>query len=478
MVRLSSLRSGISAAVIATMLAGCATGGGQTAKTHFGGRANSDLGLATRALAALAANKVGEATELAERAVARTPNDAGFRTLLGNAYFAGGRFHSAEQAYKDALSLHQNQPHTILKLALVLIAQGKHDSALAFLDAGRGLLDPSDYGLALALAGRVQEAVAVLDQAARGPNSDARIRQNLALAYALSGDWQQARVIAAQDVAANEIESRLQQWMALTTPTAASDQVAALLGVSPAASDPGQPVGLALVKETETQLAAVAPVPEPQPLPVAAPVAEPAPFVLPEAPAPVVEASSIALPAPLAPVALPAANLVPVPVPEPVAPLALAEPAPEPAFAAVPPPPPPPNPLRVAAASPAEAPLALAAVARTMLPKLKAKAKLVRASAPRPSGKSDSVVQLGAYSSAGRVETARTMVARKFAALRHYQPTSARFAGPKGVVYRLSVKGFDNRSEASSLCASLKRSGGSCFVRTVAGDRPIPFASR
>ena len=477
MVRLSSFRSGISAAVIATMLAGCATGGAQTAKAHFGGRANSDIGLATRALAALAANKVGEATELAERAVARTPNDAGFRTLLGNAYFAGGRFRSAEQAYKDGLSLYQNQPQTVLKLALVQIAQGKNDQAVAFLEAGRGLLDPSDYGLALALAGRLHEAVAVLDQAARGPSSDSRVRQNLALAYALSGDWQQARVIAAQDVAASELEGRLQQWMALTTPTAASDQVAALLGVSPAASDPGQPVALALVKETETQLAEAAPVAVPQPLAVAVPVPEPAPFALPEPPAPVVEAASIALPAPLAPIALPDADLTPVP--EPVAPpLALAELATEPAFVAVPPPPPPPNPLRVAAASPAEAPLALAAVARTMLPKVKAKAALVRASAPRPSGKSDSVVQLGAYSSAGRVETAWTMVARKFAALRDYQPTSARFAGPNGVVYRLSVKGFDSRSEATTLCASLKRSGGTCFVRTVAGDRPIQFASR
>jgi Flp pilus assembly protein TadD len=477
MVRLSSFRSGISAAVIATLLAGCATGGAQTAKTHFGGRADSDIGLATRALAALASNKVGEATGLAERAVARTPNDAGFRTLLGNAYFAGGRFRSAEQAYKDGLSLYQNQPQTVLKLALVQIAQGKNDQAAAFLEAGRGLLDASDYGLALALAGRLQEAIAVLDQAARGPNSDSRVRQNLALAYALSGDWQQARVIAAQDVAASELEGRLQQWMALTTPTAASDQVAALLGVTPAVSDPGQPVGLALVKETETQLAEAAPVAVPQ-APVLMPEPAPTPFVLPEAPAPVVEAASIALPAPLAPVALPAADLTPVP--EPVAPpaLALAEPVAEPAFAAVPPPPPPPNPLRVAAASPAEAPLALAAVARTMLPKVKAKAKLVRASAPRPSGKSDSVVQLGAYSSAGRVETAWTMIARKFAAVRDYQPTSARFAGPNGVVYRLSVKGFDSRSEATTLCASLKRSGGACFVRTVAGDRPIQFASR
>ena len=44
---------------------------------------------------------VPTAIDLAERAVAKTPDDAGFRALLGNAYFAGGRFASAEAAYKD-----------------------------------------------------------------------------------------------------------------------------------------------------------------------------------------------------------------------------------------------------------------------------------------------------------------------------------------------------------------------------------------
>ncbi|MEO7654862.1 MAG: tetratricopeptide repeat protein [Sphingomicrobium sp.] len=470
--RLSTLRSTISAAVIATMLAGCASSGGQTSNNrHFGGRSNSDLGLATRALAALAANRVDEAISLAERAVEKTPGDAGFRTLLGNAYFAGGRFASAEQAYKDALSLYSGQPQTVLKLALVQIALGKNDLALANLAAGRGLLDQSDYGLALALAGQANEAVAVLDQAARGSQADSRIRQNLALAYALSGDWQQARIIASQDVPARELETRLQQWMALTNPAAASDQVAALLGVSPALSDPGQPVRLALVTAGDSRLAEAAPVAVPQPVPAPVPVAELAPVTFPE---------------PLAPVALPVAVLAVEPAPAPQ--LALVEVPAEPAFtAAVPPPPPPPNPLRVAASSPAEVRLALAAVARTMLPKAKAavarnrvaaKAPMVRASAPRASGKSSSVVQLGAYRSARRVEAAWTSAARKYAALRNYQPTSAPFSSAGGLVYRLSVRGFENRAEATRLCSSLKRSGGGCFVRTLAGDRPIQFASR
>jgi hypothetical protein len=55
---------------------------------------------------------------------------------------------------------------------------------------------------------------------------------------------------------------------------------------------------------------------------------------------------------------------------------------------------------------------------------------------------------------------------------------SARFASPKGTFYRLSVRGFDSLGEANGLCNSLRRQGGSCFVRNVAGDAPVQYASR
>ncbi len=439
MSRKSTMRTTISAAVIATMLAGCASTSNRAASNGFGGRTNGDLGLATRALAALTANDIPEAIALAERAVEKTPDDAGFRTLLGNTYFAAGRFRSAEQAYKDALSIYANQPQALLRLVLVQIAQGKRAEAMRYLEVGRDVLDPADVGLAMALAGRAQDAVALLDQVARGTNVDARVRQNLALAYALSGDWQQARIIAAQDVPAAELDARLQQWMALANPVQPSDQVAALIGVSPSLADPGQPVRLALVKQ-DTRLAEAEPAAEPAPVPVA--VAEPQ----------AVEQQVAAVEAQLAPVQ---------PAPEP-----------EPAFAAaVAPPLPPPNPLRVAASSPAEVPLALVETARQMLPKVR------QASAPAL-GKSGAVVQLGAYRSASRVLVAWDAAAKRFHGLRDYAPVSARFEGPNGTVYRLSVKGFANRNEASALCAGLRRSGGSCFVRNTAGDRPIQLASR
>jgi Flp pilus assembly protein TadD len=430
------LRTGSAASlvVLASMIAGCAAPQAPVgAATHFGGKAGGDAGLATRALSALNSNNVPAAIDLAERAVAKSPNDAGFRALLGNAYFAGGRFHSAEAAFRDSLTLYPNQPQVVLKLALVQIAQGKNDQAVAFLKSGRSVLDTSDYGLALALAGRPSEAIAVLDPAARQPGADATVRQNLALAHALAGDWGEARVIAAQDVPASQIDARMQQWMQLASPKNASDQVAALVGVKPAASDAGQPIQLALNKGA-TQLAEAAPAPAPQKVALAQPVL--------------------------------AAAVAAAPAPAPVV--------------AVAPAPPPPRPTLATLASNAydEAKAVLAAVIpHSHAPAAKAKPRRAVAAAVRR-GNSPVVVQLGSFQSPDRVLTAWNGAARKYGALKAYLPTSARFASPKGTFYRLSVRGFNSLGEANALCTSLRHHGGSCFVRNFAGDAPVQYASR
>ena len=107
-----------------------------------------------------------------------------------------------------------------------------------------------------------------------------------------------------------------------------------------------------------------------------------------------------------------------------------------------------------------------------------AKARVAPRKASLRTGKSNAVVQLGAYGSTQRVMTAWDSAARRHAMLRSYTPMSARFESQVGTVYRLSVKGFASVGEAQSVCASLRRSGASCFVRNVAGDAPVQFASR
>ncbi|WP_309602901.1 tetratricopeptide repeat protein [Sphingomonas sp.] len=454
-----SLRLGTALTAVGMIgtLTGCATTNAHIASRSsiFGDKIDkSNIGIATRAQAALDAGDFATAVSLAERAVGNTPNDAGFRALLGGAYFGAGRFASAESAYRDSLSLMGNQPQVVLKLALVTIAQGKNDEAMAVLEASRGMLDPADYGLALALAGQPQAAVAALDAAARETGADSRVRQNLALAHALSGNWEQAKLVAAQDIPADQVDARVQQWMTFAKPAKASDQVASLTGINPAASDPGQPVRLALVQpKSDVRMA------EAEPVAVVPVVAEPA--------LPMIEEVAVA-PEPVA-----AADIVPV------------------AEVAI-------TPIEVAASPVVAVEQVRAMVAAVAAPKAKRVASkniakpglspraasfndsrlpVRRASFAIASGSSKSVVQLGAYASQANVAAAWNKVAAKYPSLRGYKPGTARFDGPRGTVYRLSVSGFASQGHAQNLCSALKTRGGACFVRSVAGERPVRMAS-
>lgn len=448
--------------VLASMIAGCAAPKGDVVSVSgFGGKANGDVGIATKALIALNSNDVPTAIAYAERAVEKTPDDAGFRALLGNAYFAGGRFASAESAYKDSLTIYAAQPQVVLKLALAHIAQGENADAVRLLESGRGMLDPADFGLALALAGNPAEAIPVLETSARVPNADPRVRQNLALAYALAGDWTQAKIVAAQDVPADQLDGRIQQWMQLAKPAKVSDQVAALTGITPAAVDPGQPTRLAY-RQPETRQAEAAPAPVPAPQPQVAEYA-------PSPPPPVQVAEAAPVPqfaeAPLAPVE--AAPPLPPPAPEPAPAVAEApDPAPAPEF--------------VAASAPEAVyspPVRKPAAPKASRGSISVKLPPVRKAALRR-GNSKVVMQLGAYRSPQHVTAGWNRLTQRYPALRAYLPLRARFDSPKGTFWRLSVQGFATQREAIARCQLLKSRGGACFVRNVAGDSPVQIASR
>lgn len=424
----------------------------------------SKIGLATRAQAALAANDLVTAVTLAESAVEYRPQDPTFRALLGNVYLAAGRFTSAEAAYRDSISLVAAQPHVILKLALVQIALGKNDQASGLLASAQSMLNPSDLGLALALAGRADQAVMVLEPAARALGADSRTRQNLALAYALAGDWQASRTIAAQDLPADQLDGRIDQWMTLAKPGRTGAQVAAFIGVTPAAVDPGVPTRLALNPAVEpTRVAEAAPVaPAPAavapaavtPVAVSAQVAEVAiPY---SAPAPVSVVAQAEVEAPR--VAAAAVEVAPA------KPIVAATPRAVPAAR--------PTPVKSAGLRAPRPALTPAAVRLSQsLPEIR------RASMPRQGG-SSAVVQLGAYSSRNSISVAWDRIAGKYGTLKDYTPVTARYDSARGTVYRLSVKGFASDRQAIALCAELKRKGGKCFVRAASGDAPVRFASR
>lgn len=420
-----------SSIIAAVALTGCALGGGKP--KHFGGLAeNSNIGVAMRAQVALEKGDVASAVSYAERAVEKSPTDAAFRSLLGNAYLAAGRFRSAEAAFADALAIYPNQVGIPLKLALSQVAQGLGEAAAQTLDKYAQVISPADAGLALALAGRPGAAIETLELAARSDGADARVRQNLALAHAIAGDWTRARRVAEQDLTGDQLEQRMSEWATFARPDTAATQVASLIGVKASpGSDAGMPVKLALRAPNVRSAEVSAPMPQ---APALAAV-EPQPA------APVVEQQ---------PVAVAAAE-----APQPYTPVQYAATAPDVAAMV--------DSLRAERVKPSGG-----------LPKV---AELRRAAAKR-FGQSRAVVQLGAYATEAGVKAGWTTIARRHRGVTAYVPASARFADARGSVYRLSLKGFASDGEARRLCMQLKSSGATCFVRNAAGDAPVRFASR
>ncbi|MEA3001228.1 MAG: hypothetical protein QOH81_16 [Sphingomonadales bacterium] len=417
----------------------------------------------TRARAEAAKGNLGGALSFAEQAVAASPRDVAYRMLLADLYLKNGRFQSAATTFGDILILDPANQRATLSLALCDIAGGRNDAAIALLDALAQVAPPADTGLAYALAGQPQRAIALLEPAARAAGASGRIRQNLAFAYAMAGDWQKARVIAAQDVSPGDLSARLAHWASLAQPSTPADKVAGLLGVRPGA-DAGQPERLALAPApSAAAFAAADPAPAPQPAPAqdaaTAPIQQaevaPAPQAVAEAPVAVASASSDT------PSWTAAVRQAEDPKPQ-----SRPQEVTRPLYAGVVQP--------LVTAQPA-----VLRSGRTL--RLRpAGFELPRATPGRSPGAATGhfAVQLGAFSSANGVERAWAQVLKRYG-FAQLTPLSTTITIPgKGMLHRLSVAGFDGRAEADRTCRSVRAKGGVCFVRAVAGDAPTQWASR
>jgi Flp pilus assembly protein TadD/cell division protein FtsN len=379
-----------------------------------------------RANTALAKQQGVQAVAAAEEAVSYQPRDANLRFLLGRAYVAAGRFASAETSFSDALTLMPDNAKAGLHLALAEIAQGKRDQALTTLNDFRDNLSAADLGLALALAGNVDGAVATLEAGVRAGENTAKLRQNLALTYAMQGKWSDARVMAMQDLPEDKASARLAEWANFVRPATSFDQVASLLGVTPV-DDMGQPTRLALNGTAAPAQRVVVNVDN-------APAVDASDGQVIDSQAPVATAGA-AQQAPYfetrsamaqAPVTMPA-------LPE--APIVSANPTP----------------------------------AKQMMT-LSPSASLAAAVPARKFGSGRFVVQLGAYRNAKFSRAAWGRLANRYG-LKRFEPGNAA-AKVRGMQFvRLTVGGFVTRAEAAKICIRIQSSGGSCFVRGRFGDQ-------
>jgi Flp pilus assembly protein TadD len=394
---------------------------------------------ADKARGVLAAHKGVVAVDAAEQAVSLSPNDAGYRMLLGQSYLAAGRFASAETSFRDSLSLNADQPKAKFNMALAQIAEGRAGEAQAMLHGLDGQIPSADLGLALALSGDRQTAINMLSDIVRAGKSDARTRQNLALAFALNGQWREARAVAMQDTPANQIDDQIGRWAALAQPQSAGPiQVAAMLGVKPA-NDPGLPTALALAA------------PAPSETPVAVAAADPAPAVPSDA-TPVVAPEQVA-----------SADAPSVTVPLDDAPKADATPADAPAAAVM------------LAAQRVAKPVDTETPALLRAPKSPFRSAVLTVQ-PKPVFRSSGyVVQLGAFAKAGAIQTAWDQASRSMPRLAGFAPARAQFSFSGASLVRLSVSGFADRDAAVALCEQIHARKGVCFVRATAGDAPLQW---
>jgi len=237
---------GISTAMAAALLAGCAGGAAPRADIS-----------AQEAQEAMAKGNHARAIDHAEAAVLAAPHTASYRITLGNAYLDAGRFASAETAFEDAMTLGDNTARTALSLALTKIAQQEYGSAAALLNDWDQEIAKADLGLALALAGQPERGIHILSNAIRGGENTAKVRQNLSFAYAIAGRWREARLMAQQDLPAGEVGSRMEQWAELASADAYQRRIASLLDVPVGVHDAGLPAQLALANNPAVEQLAV-----------------------------------------------------------------------------------------------------------------------------------------------------------------------------------------------------------------------------
>jgi Tfp pilus assembly protein PilF len=232
---------GLPLILLAGLTAGCTLAhGGRVASAG-----SVEAGYARQAERALTRHDPA-AVALAEAAVQAAPGRSDYRLILARAYLTAGRFVSARQAFSDVLQLEPANARAALNLALTQLACGDAVAAHDTLAAHETTIAPADLGLAYALAGDPDRAVTLLMAVARSPGATAQVRQNLALSLGLGGQWQMARAVAAVDLSPADIDRRMLDWIAFAQSRGKADQVASLLGVTPAAGDLGQPTALAL----------------------------------------------------------------------------------------------------------------------------------------------------------------------------------------------------------------------------------------
>ena len=161
-----------------------------------------------------ARKQTGQAVAVLQQAALRNPSELPLLAAYGKVLADAGRYREASEVLARAdrpdrpdWRIQNVQGAVADQLGDFVTAQRYYETALRIAPGEPSIL--SNQGLSLALARRLDEAEAILTVAARHPQADARVRQNLALVLGLKGKFGEAETTLKRDLPANQVAENM-----------------------------------------------------------------------------------------------------------------------------------------------------------------------------------------------------------------------------------------------------------------------------
>jgi Flp pilus assembly protein TadD len=160
-----------------------------------------------------------DAAETFDRATETDPTSVDAKHGFGNALIALDRPEAALSQFEVALAL-RDEARTHNGIGVARDMMGDHIAAqahyrTALVREPANLTVRNNLALSLAVAGKSQEAIAILRRAITDPRSGARHRLNLALVYGLAGQYEAAAEIARIDLDEDSVRQNLAYYRTL-----------------------------------------------------------------------------------------------------------------------------------------------------------------------------------------------------------------------------------------------------------------------
>jgi Flp pilus assembly protein TadD len=178
--------------IIASSLAGCATGNHISAANGVGDQPPAGAGVMNVADAAIAGGDPTMALKVSQSVLATDPTNLDALYHEAAAYYAVNRCMDAIAAYKVALSLQPNSSSAQLGIGRCLLkrdaVQAEAAFAAAVADDPRNAVALNDLGIARDLQGHHQAAVAPYQQSLMIDPGNVATEVNLGMSFALAGD--------------------------------------------------------------------------------------------------------------------------------------------------------------------------------------------------------------------------------------------------------------------------------------------------